>query len=58
MMLTTDEVQKHASRKSCWVIIADHAYDVTDFLDSHPGGADSILRYAGQVSHCTLGLGH
>jgi L-lactate dehydrogenase (cytochrome) len=49
-MVTAEEVSKHDSRKSCWVIIHDHAYDVTNFLDEHPGGANSILRYAGKAS--------
>ncbi|RXK34982.1 L-lactate dehydrogenase (cytochrome) [Tremella mesenterica] len=28
--------------------MARHVYDVTDFLDEHPGGADIILKYAGK----------
>lgn len=47
-MLKWDEIEEHASRESCWVVIKGKAYDVTDFLDSHPGGAKSILRYAGK----------
>lgn len=49
-MLTSQDVRRHASRGSCWVIISNHAYDVTDFLDQHPGGANTILRYAGKVN--------
>ena len=49
-MVTVDEVGHHGSRKSCWVIIAGQAYDVTDYVDRHPGGASSILRYAGKAS--------
>ncbi|KAF7533169.1 hypothetical protein G7054_g7305 [Neopestalotiopsis clavispora] len=47
-MLTVAEVAKHNSKESCWVIIAGYVYDVTEFLDNHPGGAAQILRYAGQ----------
>ncbi|KJR85630.1 L-lactate dehydrogenase (cytochrome) [Sporothrix schenckii 1099-18] len=46
-MPSVAEVAAHKSRSSCWVIVAGHAYDVTDFLDEHPGGARSILRFAG-----------
>lgn len=57
-MLQAEEVAKHNSRDSCWVIVSSNVYDVTDFLDNHPGGANVILRYAGQVgaivSHSTL----
>lgn len=48
-MLSTTEVAQHNNRQSCWVIIEGHAYDVTDFLDDHPGGSGAILRYAGKV---------
>ena len=46
--LSGHEVAKHNSRSSCWVIIFGKVYDVTDFLDSHPGGAQIILQYAGK----------
>src|SRR5947199_6997952 len=47
-MLEGWEVAKHNSRESCWVIIKGKVYDVTDFLDEHPGGASIILRYGGK----------
>ncbi|KAI5778292.1 FMN-dependent dehydrogenase-domain-containing protein [Geopyxis carbonaria] len=47
-MLDAKEVAKHNSRDSCWVIIHNNVYDVTDFLDEHPGGANIILRYGGK----------
>lgn len=56
IMLTADEVAKHNSRRSCWVIIAGQAYDVTDFLDNHPGGPSIILRYAGIVSFAIIDI--
>ncbi|KAJ6017261.1 hypothetical protein N7451_000640 [Penicillium sp. IBT 35674x] len=48
MTLTRADIEKHNSRKSCWVAIHGAVYDVTDFLDSHPGGAKVILRCAGK----------
>ncbi|KAE9579275.1 hypothetical protein CGMCC3_g4805 [Colletotrichum fructicola] len=47
-MLSIDEVATHNSRNSCWIVVSGHIYDVTDFLDDHPGGAGVILRYAGK----------
>lgn len=41
-------VAKHASRDSCWVILYGNVYDVTDFLDEHPGGSKIILKLAGK----------
>nr|VWP00836.1 Uncharacterized protein [Ganoderma boninense] len=43
-----DEVSKHNSSSSCWVIISNKVYDVTDFLPDHPGGTKIILKYAGK----------
>ncbi|KAI0762848.1 FMN-dependent dehydrogenase-domain-containing protein [Fomes fomentarius] len=42
------EVSKHNSSSSCWVIISNKVYDVTEFLPEHPGGAKIILKYAGK----------
>ena len=47
-MLDGIEVAKHNSRDSCWVIIKGKVYDVTDFLDEHPGGAAIVLQYGGK----------
>jgi len=41
-------VAQHASRESCWIIVHNKVYDITDFLDEHPGGSRIILRYAGK----------
>jgi len=32
MTLTGDDVAKHNSAESCWVIVHGKAYDVTEFL--------------------------
>ncbi|GJE91365.1 glyoxylate dehydrogenase [Phanerochaete sordida] len=47
-ILTGPEVAKHNGRDSCWIIVHGKVYDVTDFLDEHPGGSRIILKYAGQ----------
>ncbi|KAF2019729.1 hypothetical protein BU24DRAFT_342838 [Aaosphaeria arxii CBS 175.79] len=46
--LTGEEIAKHNSRESCWVIVHGRAYDVTEFLPEHPGGPKIILKYAGK----------
>lgn len=45
---TFAEVESHNSEKSCFVTLGQNVYDVTDFLDSHPGGSDLVLEYAGK----------
>lgn len=46
--LTGEDIAKHNSRDSCWVIVHGRAYDVTEFLPEHPGGPKVILKYAGK----------
>jgi len=46
--LSPAEVAKHAVKDDCWVSIHGRVYDVTHFLKDHPGGALSILAYAGK----------
>ncbi|ORY23133.1 putative cytochrome b2, mitochondrial precursor (L-lactate ferricytochrome C oxidoreductase) [Naematelia encephala] len=47
-LISFEEVQKHNKRDDCWVIIEGKIYDVTDFLDQHPGGPGIILANAGK----------
>ncbi|KAJ3817475.1 FMN-dependent dehydrogenase-domain-containing protein [Lentinula raphanica] len=47
-MLSTQTIAEHASRNSCWIIVHGKVYDVTEFLDEHPGGSKIILKYAGR----------
>jgi 4-hydroxysphinganine ceramide fatty acyl 2-hydroxylase len=42
------EVVSRNSSKSCYVTMGTRVFDITDFLDSHPGGADIILEYGGK----------
>ncbi|KAK0245838.1 FMN-dependent dehydrogenase-domain-containing protein [Armillaria nabsnona] len=48
MGFTLQQVAEHSTASSCWVIIKNSVYDVTDFLSEHPGGAQIILKYAGK----------
>ncbi|KAL2009403.1 hypothetical protein VTN00DRAFT_5210 [Thermoascus crustaceus] len=47
-MLDGKEVARHNSRESCWIAVLGKVYDVTDFLNEHPGGARAILKCAGR----------
>ena len=42
------EVASRNTSKSCYVTMGTKVYDITDFLDSHPGGGDLILEYGGK----------
>ncbi|MBA0748501.1 hypothetical protein Gogos_005312 [Gossypium gossypioides] len=43
------EVMLHNKRTDCWIIIKDKVYDVTSYVEEHPGG-DAILAHAGDDS--------
>ncbi|ROT41482.1 medium-chain specific acyl-CoA dehydrogenase [Sodiomyces alkalinus F11] len=45
---TRDEVAKHNNDDSLWTIIDSKVYDLTDFLDAHPGGAAVLRQVAGR----------
>ncbi|KAJ9100871.1 hypothetical protein QFC20_005360 [Naganishia adeliensis] len=47
-LIPTSEVEKHATKEDCWVVIGGQVWDMTNFLQSHPGGAQPILRAAGK----------
>jgi hypothetical protein len=45
---TMGEVGQHATATSCWTVINDQVYDVTDWISQHPGGSDKILSLCGK----------
>jgi cytochrome b involved in lipid metabolism len=45
--LTAAEVAKHKSRSDLWFIIRGKVYNVTKFIDEHPGGEEVMLEYGG-----------
>ncbi|XP_068003674.1 cytochrome b5 [Melanerpes formicivorus] len=42
-----EEVQKHNNSQSTWFIVHNRIYDVTKFLDEHPGGEEVLREQAG-----------
>lgn len=52
--ITLEEVAKHDKQDDCWLIIGNantggpKVYDVTSYLDDHPGGAEVMLDVGGK----------
>lgn len=47
-IIPSSEIASHNTLKSCYVTRGSNVYDVTSFLDDHPGGGDLILKYGGK----------
>lgn len=47
--VTVEELAQHDGREGrrVWVAMYGRVYDLTDFVDEHPGGPESITRVAG-----------
>eukprot|EP00250_Pteridium_aquilinum_P002558 c12779_g1_i1 orf=189-557(-) len=43
---TASEVSKHNTATDCWIIIKNKVYNVTPYVEEHPGGY-AILNHAG-----------
>ena len=41
------EVAQHCTADSCWMVIFDKVYDLTEFIEYHPGGYEIMLEYGG-----------
>ena len=44
---TKDGVSKHKTQDDLWLIIDGAVYDVTEYVDEHPGGVAAIMKNAG-----------
>ncbi|KAI9505620.1 cytochrome b5-like heme/steroid binding domain-containing protein [Coemansia spiralis] len=47
-VFTMEEVAKHNKRHDCWIVICNRVYNVTRYLDFHPGGRGQLMRAAGK----------
>ena len=41
-------VALHNNSTDCWIIIKSKVYDITSYLDKHPGGSSLLLEFAGK----------
>ena len=45
---TWDEVRQHTSPGDLWLVIDKKVYDVSRWMDDHPGGPEILLQEAGK----------
>lgn len=46
--VTRQELAQHNKVDDCWISIYGKVYNVTPYLDFHPGGVDEMMRGAGK----------
>ncbi|PYH34394.1 FMN-dependent alpha-hydroxy acid dehydrogenase [Aspergillus neoniger CBS 115656] len=46
--LSAQQISEHKTPDDCWIVVDNQVWDVTDFLEEHPGGSSIILKYAGR----------
>ena len=47
---TLEECKKHNTIDDCWLVMYEKVYDVTPFMDDHPGGSEIMLDVTGRDS--------
>jgi cytochrome b involved in lipid metabolism len=45
--ITMADVEQHASSSDCWTVVSGNVYDLTTWIDQHPGGPDYIAQMCG-----------
>uniref|UniRef100_A0AAQ4QED1 Cytochrome b5 reductase 4 n=2 Tax=Gasterosteus aculeatus aculeatus TaxID=481459 RepID=A0AAQ4QED1_GASAC len=45
--VTQEELQRHNTRNDCWTCIRGMVYNVTPYMDYHPGGEEELMKAAG-----------
>ncbi|KFM82141.1 Cytochrome b5, partial [Stegodyphus mimosarum] len=43
-----EEIAEHSNKDSLWLLIENGVYNVTKFLEEHPGGPEPLLEWAGK----------
>eukprot|EP00833_Pecoramyces_ruminatium_P008732 jgi/Orpsp1_1/1182764/evm.model.c7180000082597.1 len=45
---TMEEVEKHNTAEDCWMVFNNTVYNVTEYLNFHPGGKSILMTCAGK----------
>ncbi|XP_036270366.1 cytochrome b5 reductase 4 isoform X6 [Pipistrellus kuhlii] len=45
--VTEEELKKHNTKDDCWICIRGFVYNVSPYMEYHPGGEDELMKAAG-----------
>ncbi|XP_059557057.1 cytochrome b5 reductase 4 isoform X3 [Myotis daubentonii] len=45
--VTEEELKKHNKKDDCWICIRGFVYNVSPYMEYHPGGEDELMKAAG-----------
>ena len=45
--VTEEELKKHNKKDDCWICIRGFVYNVSPYMECHPGGEEELMRAAG-----------
>ncbi|KZS97830.1 cytochrome b5 [Sistotremastrum niveocremeum HHB9708] len=58
-LITFAQLQEHTSKDNLWILLHRKVYDVTKFVDEHPGGDEVMLAEKGRdASEAFEDVGH
>ncbi|KAF8106953.1 hypothetical protein N665_0129s0022 [Sinapis alba] len=47
-LISFHDVAKHKCKNDCWILIHGKVYDISSFIDEHPGGDNVLLAVTGK----------
>jgi cytochrome b involved in lipid metabolism len=58
MEYSSEEVTKHNNKMDCWTVINGKVYDLTFWIDQHPGGQSPIAALCGNDGSAMFNMQH
>ena len=55
VQVTASELEKHNTKEDCWIAVHSKVWDLTEFIDEHPGGPDSEWLIINHSTHRQTG---
>jgi cytochrome-b5 reductase len=56
--ITYDELKKHKTEQEVWIGLRGKVFNVTEYLDFHPGGREELMKGAGKDATSLFGKLH